>query len=299
MTGPVLQLPGRLSDADARLTAIEKQQTAVLKDPTAANVERLDRRSPSATSRRNSWTLFLERQAVQRPGEFVLMDSDQLGGLQTAGDCDLGSYFGAGAPTWAPLPGRGWRALMAGGGIVVATLFHSGHQAPDRVGARSLPPRPRCPGRRGQRPSGRSFPMAFASGRSQSRHRRRVSVTHRRPRLAVRRFLAPYLDAVRSARSPPRTWPCCSCSGCRSSPGSERPTSPPVAGDRPRSPRSPWWGSDPAPAETREFPPPARPVPDRLQRFRVSDRTRTRDHLDHNQELLQLTTLTARPLNVQ
>jgi hypothetical protein len=122
------QLQGRLSDADARLTALKQQTATVLKDPTAANVQTLD---ASLASLQPRVTTLLERQAIQHPGELVLMESDQLSGLQ-----DLVSALrnlGFVLPVLALLLylgalylAKGWRRealIAAGGGIVVATLF--------------------------------------------------------------------------------------------------------------------------------------------------------------------------------
>jgi transcriptional regulator with XRE-family HTH domain len=122
------QLQGRLSDADARLTALNQQTAAVLKDPTSANVQTLD---ASLASLQPRITTLLERQAVQTPGQLVLMSSSQLEGLQTLVSAlrNLGFVL----PVLALLLymgalylAKGWRRealIAAGGGILMATLF--------------------------------------------------------------------------------------------------------------------------------------------------------------------------------
>src|SRR5512132_2695381 len=121
-------LQGRLADLDKRLTGVERQSTAVLKDPSQANIIKLE---PTLASLQARITSLLNRQAVQHPGELVLMKSSQLSGLQ-----DLVSALrnlGFVLPLLALLLylaalylAKGWRreALMAaGGGILAATLL--------------------------------------------------------------------------------------------------------------------------------------------------------------------------------
>lgn len=122
------ELQDRLSDADARLTALKQQTAAVLKDPSQANVQTVDASLASLQERINT---LLERQAVQTPGQLVLMSSSQLEGLQTLVSAlrNLGFVL----PVLALLLylgalylAKGWRRealIAAGGGIVVATLF--------------------------------------------------------------------------------------------------------------------------------------------------------------------------------
>jgi hypothetical membrane protein len=100
----------------------------VLKDPSEANVERLD---PSLASLQSRITTVLERQVVQNPGQLVVIGSDQLDGVQTAVRAlrNLGFvlpllvlllYVGA------IYLARGWRRralIAAGGGILVSTLL--------------------------------------------------------------------------------------------------------------------------------------------------------------------------------
>jgi hypothetical protein len=72
-------LAGLLSDLDARLTALDQHIGAVLKNPSQANVVKLD---PALAALESRVTALLNRQAVQHPGELVLMQSSQLSGLQ-------------------------------------------------------------------------------------------------------------------------------------------------------------------------------------------------------------------------
>jgi predicted nuclease with TOPRIM domain len=121
-------LDSRLSDLDGRLTALEDRIGAVLKDPSEANVERLD---PALTSTQSRITTLLGRQVVQTPGQLVVLGSDQLDGVQTAVRAlrNLGFVL----PLLALLLyvgaiylARGWRRralIAAGGGILVATLL--------------------------------------------------------------------------------------------------------------------------------------------------------------------------------
>jgi hypothetical protein len=128
LKGRLSQLQGRLADADGRLTALNQRTAAVLKNPSQANVQTLDASLASLQTRVNT---LLERQAVQTPGQLVIMDSGQLSGLQKVVSLlrNLGFvlpilalvlYFGA------IFLAKGWRRealIAAGGGIVVATLF--------------------------------------------------------------------------------------------------------------------------------------------------------------------------------
>ncbi len=128
LQGRLSQLQGRLSDADARLTALKQQSAAVLRDPSAANTQTLD---ASLASLQPRIAALLERQAVQTPGQLVLMSSSQLEGLQTL----VGALRNLGyvLPVLALLLylgalylAKGWRRealIAAGGGILVATLF--------------------------------------------------------------------------------------------------------------------------------------------------------------------------------
>jgi hypothetical protein len=129
------QLKGRMSDVqvrlaefDRRLTALQRQIDAVLSDPSQANVIKLD---PALASLQARITTVLNRQAVQNPGQLVLMSSSELSGLQ-----DLVSALrnlGFVLPLLALFLylaaiylAKGWRreALIgAGGGILAAALI--------------------------------------------------------------------------------------------------------------------------------------------------------------------------------
>ena len=74
------QLQTQLAQLDKQLTKLQAQVTAVLKDPSQANILKLQ---PTLASLQSRVTTLLNRQAVQHPGEFVLMKSSQLSGLQT------------------------------------------------------------------------------------------------------------------------------------------------------------------------------------------------------------------------
>jgi uncharacterized protein YukE len=128
LKGRLSQLKGRLSDADARLTALNQRIAAVLTDPSQANVGALDASLASLQTRIKT---LLDRQAVQTPGQLVIMGSGELSGLQKV--VSLLQNLGFVLPILSLLLyigaiylAKGWRreALMAaGGGIVVATLF--------------------------------------------------------------------------------------------------------------------------------------------------------------------------------
>jgi hypothetical protein len=121
-------LQGRLADLDKRLTMAQEQAAAVLKDPSQANITKLD---PTLASLQTRITTLLNRQAVQHPGEVVVMKSSQLSGLQ-----DLVSALrnlGFVLPLLALalylavlFLAKGWRRealIVAGGGILAATLL--------------------------------------------------------------------------------------------------------------------------------------------------------------------------------
>jgi hypothetical protein len=122
------QFEGRLSDADGRLAALKQRTAAVLNDPSEANVQALDASLASLQARINS---VLARQAVQTPGQLVLMSSNELDGVQSLVSAlrNLGFVL----PLLALLLylgalylAKGWRRealIAAGGGILVATLF--------------------------------------------------------------------------------------------------------------------------------------------------------------------------------
>jgi hypothetical protein len=122
------RLEGRLSELDGRLTAVADRNAAVLKDPEQANVDELDAALATTQAR---VTDLLDRQALQNPGELVVMESDQLDGVQTLVGAlrNLGFvlpllvlllYLGA------VYLASGWRRqalIAAGGGILAATLL--------------------------------------------------------------------------------------------------------------------------------------------------------------------------------
>jgi hypothetical protein len=72
-------LQGRLAKLDKRSAAVQGQAYAVLKDPSQANILKLD---PTLASLQARVTTLLNRQAVQHPGEIVVLKSSQLSGLQ-------------------------------------------------------------------------------------------------------------------------------------------------------------------------------------------------------------------------
>jgi hypothetical protein len=121
-------LQGRLAQLDKRLTGVQRQAAAVLKDPSQANIIKLD---PTLASLQTRVTNLLNRQAVQHPGEVVVMKSSELSGLQ-----DLVSTLrnlGFVLPLLALVLylaalylAKGWRRealIAAGGGILAATLL--------------------------------------------------------------------------------------------------------------------------------------------------------------------------------
>jgi hypothetical protein len=128
LQGPLSKLESRLSDLDGGLSALEQRTAAVLEDPGQANVEALDTALASLQTRVNT---LLDRQAVQTPGQLVLMKSTQLDGVQTA----VGALRNLGFVLplvvlllylLALYLAKGWRRealIAAGGGILAATLL--------------------------------------------------------------------------------------------------------------------------------------------------------------------------------
>jgi transcriptional regulator with XRE-family HTH domain len=122
------QLRGRLADADARATELKQRTAAVLKDPSQAHVQTLD---TSLAALEPRIATLLNSQAVQTPGQLVLVSSDQLSGLQTL--VGLLHNLGIVLPVLALLLylgalylAKGWRRealIAAGGGIVIATVL--------------------------------------------------------------------------------------------------------------------------------------------------------------------------------
>ena len=127
LQGKLSDLESRLTDLNGRLTALDTHITAVLKNPSKANVVKLD---PALAALQSRITAVLNRQAVQHPGELVLMKSSQLDGLQKLVSAlrSLGFVL----PLLALLLylgalylAKGWRRqalIAAGGGILGAAL---------------------------------------------------------------------------------------------------------------------------------------------------------------------------------
>ena len=121
-------LQGRLAKLDMRLTTVQGQAAAVLKDPSQANIIKLD---PTLASLQTRVTDLLNRQAVQHPGELVVMKSSGLSGLQDLVKAlrNLGFVLPVLALVLylaAIYLAEGWRRealIAAGGGILAATLL--------------------------------------------------------------------------------------------------------------------------------------------------------------------------------
>ena len=128
LQGKLTDLQARLAQFDTRLTGLQKQTALVLADPSQANILKLQ---PQLTQLQTRITTLLNRQAVQHPGELVLMNSDQLSGLQSI--VSLLRSLGFVLPLLALLLylgaiylARGWRRetlIAAGGGILGAALI--------------------------------------------------------------------------------------------------------------------------------------------------------------------------------
>jgi hypothetical protein len=127
LQNPLAKLDARLSDLDTRLTAGQDQVAAVLKDPSQANIDQVDAGLATTEGR---VTTLLNRQIVQNPGQFVVIKSDQLDGVQSAVRAlhNLGFVLPALALLLylgALYLARGWRRralIAAGAGILVSTL---------------------------------------------------------------------------------------------------------------------------------------------------------------------------------
>jgi hypothetical protein len=121
-------LQGRLAQLDKRSATVQLQAAAVLKDPSQANILKLD---PTLASLQTRVTDLLNRQAIQHPGEVVVMKSDQLSGLQDLVSTlrNLGFVLPLLALALylaAIYLAKGWRRetlITAGGGILAATLL--------------------------------------------------------------------------------------------------------------------------------------------------------------------------------
>ncbi len=121
-------LQGRLAKLDKRSATVQLQAAAVLKDPSQANILKLD---PTLASLQTRVTDLLNRQAVQHPGELVVMKSSGLSGLQDLVKAlrNLGFVLPVLALVLylaAIYLAKGWRRealIAAGGGILGATLL--------------------------------------------------------------------------------------------------------------------------------------------------------------------------------
>ena len=117
-----------LAGLDAGASELERRTAAVLEDPAQANLDALD---ASLADLETQVTTLLERQVVQNPGELVLLDSDELDGVQTL--VQMLQNLGIVLPLLVLLLyvvalflAEGWRRralIAAGGGILVATLI--------------------------------------------------------------------------------------------------------------------------------------------------------------------------------
>jgi hypothetical protein len=124
----VSDLNGRLADLDTRAATVQKQAALVLKDPSQANIVKLD---PSLASLQTRVTDLLNRQAIQHPGELVVMKSSGLNGLQSL--VRILRNLGFVLPILALLLylaaiylAKGWRRetlIGVGGGILAAALL--------------------------------------------------------------------------------------------------------------------------------------------------------------------------------
>jgi len=122
-------LAGLLSNLNARLTALDQHISAVLKDPSKANVVKLD---PALRPRWSPvWTTLLDHQAVQHPGELVIMQSDQLSAGPGPRGCPaqrrvvlpiLALLLYLGPSTWRRA-GRRETMISVGSGILAAALL--------------------------------------------------------------------------------------------------------------------------------------------------------------------------------
>ncbi len=121
-------LQGRLAQLDTRSAAVQKQATAVLVDPSQANILKID---PTLASLQTRVTALLNRQAIQHPGEIVIMKSSGLSGLQDL--VRVLRSLGYVLPLLALVLylaaiylAKGWRRetlMRAGGGILGAALL--------------------------------------------------------------------------------------------------------------------------------------------------------------------------------
>ena len=128
LQGRLSDLQARLAKLDIRLTTVQGQAAVVIKDPSQANILKLD---PTLASLQTRVTDLLNRQAVQHPGEIVIMKSSGLSGLQDL--VKVLRNLGFVLPVLALLLylaaiylAKGWRRetlIAAGGGILGAALL--------------------------------------------------------------------------------------------------------------------------------------------------------------------------------
>jgi hypothetical protein len=128
LQGRLSDLQGRLAQLDKRSAAVQGQAAAVLKDPSQANILKLD---PTLASLQTRVTDLLNRQAIQHPGELVVMKSSGLSGLQDL--VKVLRHLGFVLPLLALILylaaiylAKGWRRetlIAAGGGILGAALL--------------------------------------------------------------------------------------------------------------------------------------------------------------------------------
>ncbi len=121
-------LQGRLAKLGIRLTTVQGQAAAVIKVPSQANIIKLD---PTLASLQTRVTDLLNRQAIQHPGEIVIMKSSGLSGLQDV--VKVLRNLGFVLPLLALVLylasiylAKGWRRetlIAAGGGILGAALL--------------------------------------------------------------------------------------------------------------------------------------------------------------------------------
>src|SRR5262249_37728077 len=120
-------LQAQLAQLDTRVVALQKQTALVLKDPSQANILKLQ---PKLSQLQTRITTLQSRQALQHPGELVLMKSSQLSGIQDL--VSLLRSLGFVLPLLTLLLylgaiylAKGWRRetmIAVGGGIVGGAL---------------------------------------------------------------------------------------------------------------------------------------------------------------------------------
>src|SRR5262249_54389597 len=128
LQGTLTGLQAQLAQLDTRVVALQKQTALVLKDPSQANILKLQ---PKLSQLQTRITTLQNRQALQHPGELVLMKSSQLSGIQDL--VSLLRSLGFVLPLLTLLLylgaiylAKGWRRetmIAVGGGIVGAALI--------------------------------------------------------------------------------------------------------------------------------------------------------------------------------